>query len=149
MNTFPNYRYIVGDGTGVGVEPGPTVGDGFGSDGFIGVGLGDGDGFGSDGSIGVGVIFGSTTVGDGIGVAVGSIVGIGVAVGVGAPVKVSPFETVVAIIPEIKNKRVVITKAVFFNISSPINLTFKFRLRRTDQKVRTIEHNCHQSKTWL
>ena len=133
LNTFPNYRYIVGDGTGVGVEPGPTVGDGFGS----------------DGSIGVGVIFGSTTVGDEIGVASGSTVGFGVAVGVGAPAIVSPFETVVAIIPEIKNKRVVITKAVFFNISSPINLTFKCRLRRTDQKVRTIEHNCHQSKTWL
>lgn len=105
----------MGEGIGLGVEPGPTVGDGFGSDGFTGVGVGEGDGFGSEGSTGVGVIFGST-VGDGDGVPIGSIVGDGVIVGVGFAVIAVPFEIVVAMIPEIRNKSVVIASAVFFNI---------------------------------
>ena len=51
-------------GFGIGVA-GPTVGDGFGSDGFAGVAVGAEVGVGSDGSTGVGVIFGSI-VGDGV-----------------------------------------------------------------------------------
>jgi len=53
---------------GLGVEPGPTVGDGLGSDGLAGVAVGDGEGVGSDGSTGVGVIFGSIGVPFGVGV---------------------------------------------------------------------------------
>ncbi len=85
---------------GFGVDPGPAVGDGFGSDGFAGVAVGAGVGVGSDGSTGVGVIFGSIGVCDGVGVPSMSIVGfgagvingsgvvcgVGVAVGVGMPV---------------------------------------------------------------
>lgn len=132
MVNLKYYLNIVGDGAGVGVEPGPTVGDGIGSDGFLGVMLGDGDGFGSDGSTGVGVILGST-VGDGVGVIIGSRVGAGVIVGIGVTEVPAPFETVVAMIPEIKNKSVAINNAVFFNIMPPsyslIYLSFVYRLR--------------------
>ena len=114
----------------MGVEPGPTVGDGFGSDGFAGVDVGDGDGFGSDGSTGVGVIFGST-VGDGVGVANRSRVGVGVIAGVvvgfGVALYVVSFETVVAMIPEIRNKSVVIDNVVFFKILPPLNSLFQFQ----------------------
>ena len=103
------FRYAGSSPDGVGVEPGPTVGEGFGSDGLIGVAVGEGNGVGSDGSIGVGVILGSVIVGDGI----------GVTVGVGFAAEFGSVETVVAIKPEIKNKKIAITKSVFLNIIPP------------------------------
>lgn len=113
---------------GVGVDPGPTVGEGFGSDGFRGVGVAAGVGVGSDGSTGVGVIFGSTGDGVGSGVASGSAFDSGVIIGTGVPFSFGAsvgsgivavafsFVTVVAMIPEIKNNKVVIAKIVFLNI---------------------------------
>jgi len=134
----------------LGVEPGPTVGDGSGSDGFAGVAVGAGVGVGSDGSTGVGVILGSTGLGEGVGVpsiwfvgfGAGVMSGSGVAggVGVGMPVARYSFEIVVAIIPEIRNKSVVIARTVFLNIMPPFSLAFTFRLRRAVEAVCTTGH---------
>lgn len=135
LNYLPKSSSDGVDG-GLGVEPGPAVGDGFGSDGFIGVAVGSGVGVGSEGSTGVGVIFGSTgvAVGEnfgvgeiigsaigGIGVIIGSGVpsGCGVTVGVGAEAESFPLATVVAIIPETTNKNVVDIRINFFSMHAP------------------------------